>query len=291
MKNRFHDWGDARIFLAVAEQGSTLAASRVLGLAQTTVARRVDALERALGLRLFARDTRGFRLTAEGAALRPAAEDLRKAAGALEELARSQRTKARAPVRFTSWDDAINAELSDVFVSFVADMPGVSFEFMTSKRNLDLTADEADVALRLCARAPDSALVGRQVGRTEWTYYASEAYAAARGLPACYDDDLDDHTVVMLEHIPSARRNVLFFDSPSALVMAILTGRGIGPVPTIQGDRESRLVRCFPPPEGSEMEIWLLAGAAAYRRPEVKAFMAFAAPRFKAHFAGGEPRP
>ena len=45
------DWNDLRYFLAVAETGSTLAAGRALRVSQATVARRVAALERALGRR------------------------------------------------------------------------------------------------------------------------------------------------------------------------------------------------------------------------------------------------
>ena len=43
------DWNDLRYFLAVARDGSTLAAGRSLRVSQTTVARRIAALEQALG--------------------------------------------------------------------------------------------------------------------------------------------------------------------------------------------------------------------------------------------------
>ena len=59
MQSRFKDWGDVRVFLAVMREGSTLAASRVLGINQTTVARRIDVLENALGLTLFEKTTAG----------------------------------------------------------------------------------------------------------------------------------------------------------------------------------------------------------------------------------------
>ena len=46
------DWNDLRYFLAVAREGSTLAAGRALRVSQTTVARRIAALEEALGFPL-----------------------------------------------------------------------------------------------------------------------------------------------------------------------------------------------------------------------------------------------
>jgi DNA-binding transcriptional LysR family regulator len=42
---RVFDWNDLRVLLAVARDGSTLAAARSLRVSQTTVARRVAALE------------------------------------------------------------------------------------------------------------------------------------------------------------------------------------------------------------------------------------------------------
>ena len=79
MQSDFRDWSDVRVFLAVVRAGSTLAASKGLGMAQPTVARRIEALEHALGLVLFERDTRGFQPTAEAQALIEAAHSVEAA--------------------------------------------------------------------------------------------------------------------------------------------------------------------------------------------------------------------
>ena len=57
------DWNDLRYLLAVADHGSTLAAGRALGVSQTTVARRIAALEVALGHPLFDKRQAGYALT------------------------------------------------------------------------------------------------------------------------------------------------------------------------------------------------------------------------------------
>src|SRR6476660_4694241 len=67
------EWSDWRVFLAVARQGSTLAAGRSLRLSQSTAARRVTALEEALGVKLFERRAHGYRLTQAGDAVLPLA--------------------------------------------------------------------------------------------------------------------------------------------------------------------------------------------------------------------------
>ena len=52
------DWNDLRYFLAVARDGSTLAAGRALRVSQTTVARRIAALEAGAWLSACSRSGR-----------------------------------------------------------------------------------------------------------------------------------------------------------------------------------------------------------------------------------------
>jgi DNA-binding transcriptional LysR family regulator len=60
------DWNDLRYFLAVAREGSTLAAARALRVNQSTVHRRLVALEKLLGCALAERHPTGYRLTELG---------------------------------------------------------------------------------------------------------------------------------------------------------------------------------------------------------------------------------
>ena len=57
--NILGDWDDVRFFLAVAKTGSFSAAATQLNTKQTTVGRRIQALERRLGAKLFDRLTTG----------------------------------------------------------------------------------------------------------------------------------------------------------------------------------------------------------------------------------------
>jgi DNA-binding transcriptional LysR family regulator len=65
------DWNDLRVFAAVLEHGSTARAAKALGVDQTTCARRIAALEAALGLELFTRDATGYQPTPAAEVLRP----------------------------------------------------------------------------------------------------------------------------------------------------------------------------------------------------------------------------
>jgi Transcriptional regulator len=90
---RTFDWDDIRCFLEVADQGSTLKAARALKLHQTTVARRLDSLEQALGLDLFERSAAGYALSPTGADLLPLAKEFGTAAAAFAHRAELNRRR------------------------------------------------------------------------------------------------------------------------------------------------------------------------------------------------------
>ena len=80
------DWNDLRYFLAVAREGSTLAAGRSLRVSQTTVARRIAALERALGFPIFEKRQAGYVLTPAGEELLERAQQVETSANHFAEV-------------------------------------------------------------------------------------------------------------------------------------------------------------------------------------------------------------
>lgn len=73
------DLAAVRTVVAVAETGQFLQAAAELSITQQAVSKRIAALERELGVRLFTRTARGAQLTGEGAAFLPHARQLLEA--------------------------------------------------------------------------------------------------------------------------------------------------------------------------------------------------------------------
>jgi len=74
------DWSDLRTILAIARAGTLSGAARALGLSQSTVSRRLQAIERAAGGQVFVRrNDGGFEPSPLGARLVDAAEEMRAA--------------------------------------------------------------------------------------------------------------------------------------------------------------------------------------------------------------------
>jgi DNA-binding transcriptional LysR family regulator len=87
------DTGAVRTFVAVADAGQFSEAAAELGVSQQATSKRVAALEKELGVRLFARTPRGAELTPDGRAFLPHARDLLRAE---ERAAASVRAGQRA---------------------------------------------------------------------------------------------------------------------------------------------------------------------------------------------------
>ncbi|MDI3338748.1 LysR family transcriptional regulator [Defluviimonas aestuarii] len=294
MKNAFRDWSNVRYFLAVFREGSTLAASRKLGAAQPTVARRIDALERELGLVLFERETRGFRPTALARALLPQAEAIEKAAEGFEEKA-ADLTRSR-PIRITAPGANFSPRMQRIIYDFTVANPGVGFEFIQTTKVLDLAAGEADVALRLTTKAPEPDLICRKISVARYAVYGSRAYAAKRRLPMS-EADLKGHRFVVYRPDPTPRPNeawLLQFITPDQIVgafaefalmrEAVTNGQGLGLLNVKHSEPDDNLIRCFDPVEALTQDHLLLVSPEAYRRPEVKKFIKFFAPRYASIF-------
>ena len=293
MKKEFRNWSDARVFLTVVREGSTLSASRKLGVAQPTVARRIEALENETGLTLFERDTRGFKPTEVARTLYPLAEAIEEAA---ENFADKTRELAeRRPIRITA-PGYFSDRVSDIFSEFVALNPGVVFEFIASLKVLNLSEGEADIALRISKNEPDETLICRKISTAKWALFGGQSYADKFGLPKSLDD-LKGHRFVTFEHedVPSHERNwllrhvspdhiVMSYREPEMVRASIRAGHGLGLVNLKLAADDKTLIRCFGDIEELSSSNMMLITPDAYRRPEVKAFTKFFAPLYAAIF-------
>lgn len=169
-------WDDIRYFLSVARGGSLSEAARTLGVQHSTVARRIDAMEQALGIRLFDRLPRGWPITEEGRALV-------ERAGRIEEEAHGFARAARGAV---SLHGTVRLSVPPVFGShffvprlagFRRAYPGVQLDMVGETRAANLFRREADLSVRL-SRPHEPGLAGRRLGTMRFALYGTAAWAA-----------------------------------------------------------------------------------------------------------------
>lgn len=288
------DWNDLKAFLAVARGGSTLAASRALGVNQTTVARRIESLEQNLGFKLFERGQTGSRVTEAGQSLIGEAETVERAAIRFANLAAMQMRGVSGALRLTTNELVANTMVIPALGAFRAVHPDVQVDLVITDRSLDLESGEADLAIRTSQSLATSDLVARKICDHDMALYCSREYAARRGAPASSEDlahhDLIDVSMEMGE-IPAAtwmmrhsggKTPITRSNSMASMVYAVKAGLGIGALPSTIGDIDPDLLRCSDVILEARASSWIVTRRELKDTPRVRAFIDFMAPYLQA---------
>jgi DNA-binding transcriptional LysR family regulator len=288
------DWNDARYFLAVAESGSTLSAGRALHVSQTTVARRIAALEEALGLELFDKRRAGYALTSAGETLLVEARHVQTSALAMAEIAAAQKREGTGTVRLTAEESFVVSVLPPMLRDLRDLHPGIVIELDASEEVRDLEAGAADVAIRITKKLEGGGLVGRRVGEDLWTVYCSRDYAEAHGAPR-NRRELAAHPLIGggggsigryysawlkdngLEHAIAMTHGTV-----TGLLSAVRSGLGCAALPCTVAELDEALVRCLPPAAGMR-EVWLLTHERMRHTPRVRIVLDFLGDRLLRH--------
>src|SRR5215813_805747 len=199
-------WDDLRTFLAVQRKGSFAAASRLLGVDSTTVGRRLNALEGALGGPLFQRSRNGLLPTDEAARLLIHAERIEAEVLASERELQGAEKTLDGVIRVTAGDGLLAALLVPALGQLLSRNPGLRVELLGDARHFDLARREADVGLRL-RRPTERSLVRRLLGRVPFRLFASDAYLARRGRPTRVGE-LAEHDFIAYGEKRSEERRV-----------------------------------------------------------------------------------
>jgi DNA-binding transcriptional LysR family regulator len=281
------DWNDLRYFLSVADHGSTLAAGRALRVSQTTVARRIAALEEALGMPLFEKRQAGYVLTTGGEELLGRARQVELAANGFEEASAALGRDASGTVRITTQEIFANTLLAPILRELHERHPDILIELDTAQELLELGEGEADIAIRSTAQEPPAGTVGRRLCIDDWTLYCSREYAAAHGVPR-NRDELKQHAIIgggggklwvhyeaWLRKLGLEDRVAMHHSTSTGLLSGVRSGFGLGVLPCIVADAEPDLVRCLPPRTDHGREMWLLTHERVRHTPRVRVAIDF----------------
>ena len=292
---RMLDWNDLRYFLAVARGGSTLAAGRALRVSQTTVARRIAALETAIGFPLFEKRQAGYTLTPAGEELVERAHQVDLAATAFSEAAAAEKRDTSGTVRITTQEIFAVTLLAPILRDLHAQHPEIHIELDDSQDFRDLGEGEADIALRSATGDLGPGVVGRRLGNDDWTLYCSRGYAAEHGVPS-NRAQLKKHAFIggggpklwraysaWLHDLGLDDRVIMHHASAMGMMSAIRSGLGIAVLPSIVADTDPELVQCVPPKDGHKRSMWLVTHERVRHTPRVRVVIDFLYERLMRH--------
>lgn len=263
------DWDDLQSFLAVARSGRLTLAARRMGVDHTTLGRRLQSLERALGANLFERHATGYSLTAQGESLLASAEAMEGLAMTImEDLAGSAGSLSGA-VRIGTPDGFGSFFLAPRIGQLAARHPDLEVQLVAMPRLFSLSKREADIAISLAQ--PDAGrLHGRKLTDYELGLYAARSYVATNP-PIQSVADLPGHRFISyiddllytpeLDYLPQISRDIrpqLKSASLVAQFRAVEAGAGIAVLPCFLVDGHADLVRLLPEEVSLIRSFWLL---------------------------------
>lgn len=256
------NWDDLRTALAVLDGGTMSAAARALGVNQTTVARRLDRLERTLGARLFDRlDGRMVATAAGRGALEraaPMAEFAATVAAGVRDIDRS----LSGAVRLTSLPSFVIGFIAPRLAGFTGRHPGITVELVAASENLHLGRREADLAVRF-SRPTAGTMLARRVGTVGYAAPAllHDALGPPERLPWVAYDEAFAHLPEQRWVDETARPTHRAATAGDGLGLLALARHGVGAavLPCFLGDAAGELVRLTGPEPVVRREIWLLS--------------------------------
>lgn len=280
------NWDDLRVFIAVARQGRFVAAGRILGMDQSSVARRITQLEEDIGARLMDRSPKGVTLTDAGIALMGHAERIEaEFLNASSDLIERDKhvlgvTRLATPEAFGTYLAAPN-----VFRLY-QQHPDLCLELTPESQRVQLANRDADLAVML-NRPPKGPIIARKLVDYRIGLYASRQYldrvgkiadmqaVAAHPFASYIDERIDIPELRYLREVSAEASTLFRSTSITAQHEAIAGGLGLGMLHVFAADKDPRLIRILPQEVEIRRTYWLAIHEGVQRLPRVRAVVDF----------------
>jgi DNA-binding transcriptional LysR family regulator len=280
-------WDDLRVLLAILRQGSFSGAATSLSVEQSTVSRRIAALEAALGGALFDRTPAGPRPTELALELRAHAERVEREVQGLLDQASAQHGAVAGRIRLATTESfAVHVLIPRLLGPLRARHPELRVDLVLGERAADLSQREADLALRFF-RPSEGDLVAKRIAVMPTAVLAHERYLERFGpepgglrfeqldwIVPEYPHPMQSATEQLLER--AGVEPLLRTSGHLAQVEAVRAGLGVALLTRtlLRLDPGLRVLELGLPPTPT-VELWLVAPRGLSKLPRVRAVWEF----------------
>ncbi|WP_424839060.1 LysR family transcriptional regulator [Serratia inhibens] len=279
------DWNDLRFFLSVARTHSLTKTASELKVSQSTVSRRIEAIEASLRTHLFVRHQTGYFLTDAGQNVVKYAEEVEEKVMLLESNISGLDLRSAGTVRLAAPETLASHLIIPALPRFYSRYPDIALQIITGVNTISISRHDADLALRL-VRPKQHTLKIRKVGRMASAVYGSKTYL--RQHPAADTHPLDGRSFITWDssysHLPSSTwLNETYPNSPSTLVTtsvvsqiaAVKANLGLAVLPSYIASQNSEMVEVIPTENVFAEDLWLVSHADMTASTRVRAVTDF----------------
>ncbi|TQC45391.1 LysR family transcriptional regulator [Rhodococcus sp. WS4] len=260
---------DLRYFLALTRYGKLAVAAQRLGVEHTTIRRRVTALEKDLGSRLFDKTPQGWILTTAGQRLLPYAQRIESESDSAQAAISDRKHSPQGTVRIVATDGFGGAVIAPGLARLRIEHPAIEIELVTSSHLLSYGVGEFDIAVTL-HRPERPGFKMMPLCDYDLRLYASSQYLASRP-PITTPDDLAAHDIVWfveslldLPELQSAediatKANIVFRTTNLfAQLEAAASGIGLALVPCFLAHYDRRLRPVLHQQVRAQRSFWMV---------------------------------
>ena len=271
----------------VGKLGTVSAAAKCLGVHRATVIRHIDALEQALGEKLFHRHSKGYTPTDAGKELIDIAERIDLRLSEFVFRSESYTDELQGELHFST-HEVVNAVILPLLAGFQNRHPTLAIRYSPISGRLRLDYGEAHIALRIGNKEEGPSFVSEHYTTLDFGFYATKTYVQRHGVPLTVDDASKHRFVCYIPgeatqplhtYIPTRvpQDNIVFrSDSPLALDAALNLHVGIGFVPAHFAVGRDDLVPVWQPWPDWSVPVWFVIHENVYHSRKVQSFLSFA---------------
>ena len=281
------EWDGFRYFLAVYRGKTLKSAAQSLSVDQTTVGRRIAALEATLGTQLFEKRSDGYFLTLAGERVLPTVEAAEDSVFSIERVIAGREERVEGLVRIAMPGALTNHWLIPRLKGLMQKYPGLELEFLTGPEVVNLSKREADLAIRL-VKPTQQNLVARKFGRLELAVFGHASLWAGKGkkkpskkeelekfpFVGLVPNATSDLEASLLEKLQPHLRYQIRSAAWSSVFAAVQSGLGIGILPMFMTEGKSELTR-IDVIDSVSMPLWLVAHPDIIRSARVRVVLDF----------------
>lgn len=175
------------LLIEAVDGGSFSAAGRKLGLAPSSVARSIGALEDDLGVRLLNRSTRSLSLTEAGRLFHERARRILAEVDEAKLSVTQLEADPRGTLRLNAPAAFGRAHIAPMLPDFLSTYPNVKIDLSMTDAFIDPVEEGVDLVIRI-GELNDSSLMARKLAPNRRVICASPDYFARHGRPVAPDD-------------------------------------------------------------------------------------------------------
>ncbi|MDN5491676.1 MAG: LysR family transcriptional regulator [Acinetobacter sp.] len=271
------DWDHLQFFLVLARAKTLTNAARIIGVEHSTVSRRIQALELALGTPLFRREATGYELTMEGLALVPRVEQMEQAFLQIEK----PNLPLQGHVRIGTPEGFGTAFLAQLLAELSKQYPLLTIDLIPVPKMIKLSHREADIVISIDRPKSGPYII------TRLTDYCLKIYGSKGYLESTQAikklEDLKNHQFVnyiddliyspelyCLERLPLQLNANFRSSSILAQQVAVSAGAGLAILPKFLAENKSELKQVLQDEVRFIHTFWMLTLVDLQHEPRIK---------------------